>query len=253
MQALGFGVIAPLFFITHLLVTSQSPISQLVRLRNPISLYTVIPAISLGYFAVSGLMAYPFPSAVHQFFNAVWQPFPLYVVGLQYLFTSVAQRTSVGGSAHISAAKRDRAALDHAYSFAWNAAVTTQLTTIMVVVVSATFPSLFPKGIPERLSLARIFGPGSPHSSSYMDSPAAAIHDFFIYDLYIGAAAALVWGVYQLSQVQPVLETTEEQTKLAKGVFNSTLFAGPGGALVALMQHRDEIVLVAEEKAEKSK
>ena len=253
MQVIGFGVIAPLFFIAHLAITSQSPVADTVRLRNPVSLYAVIPAVSLGYFLVSGLMAYPFPSSIHQFFNAVWQPFPLYVVLLQLLFTSISKRTSVGQSAHISGPKRDRSALDHAYSFAWNVAVTTQVTTILVIGATAVFPKFFPEGVPQRLSLARVFVPGSPHSSDYMKSAGAAIHDFFLYDLYSGAAAALVWGVYLLFQVQPELQSSEEQTKLAKGVFNSTLFAGPGGALVALMQHRDEIVLVGEEKAEKSK
>lgn len=252
MQAFGFGVIAPIFFLLHIFISSQSSLPETVRLRDPFSLYSVIPAFGLGYFVLSGLMAYPFPTTIHQILTVVWQAFPVFVAVIQWLFSNVAKRTSPGG-ANVSGPQRDRSALDHAYSFAWNVAVAGQMTTIMVIVATVVFPSIFPEGFAARFTLSSVFTPSTFHSSEYMTSPAVVMHDFFVYDFYAGSAAALVWGVYLLSQVQPELASSEEQIKLAKGVINSTLFAGPGGALVALLQHRDEIVLVNEAKAEKSK
>jgi hypothetical protein len=66
-----------------------------------------------------------------------------------------------------------------------------------------------------------------------------------------GSLAGLVWAVYQLLEVKPELKVGEERMGLVRGVVRSLLLSGPGGALVAVMQHRDESVLSAEAKSGK--
>ncbi|KPM44925.1 hypothetical protein AK830_g1612 [Neonectria ditissima] len=254
MQALGYGIVAPVFFALHLAVTSRLNLSDTVRLRDPTSLHTVVPAFLLGYVLLCCALAYPFShSHARQWANAVWQTFPLHVLAWQALFTGIVKRTSLGQDAFTAGAQLDRAALSHAYGFAWNVAVTGQLCTAGVLLTSAVFPGLYPAGVARSLTLGSVFGPGLPHSSTPMVSPAAAIHEFFKYDLYVGSAVTLVWAVYLLSQVRPVLSTSEERGNLARGIMTSLILSGPGGAVVALLQHRDETVLAAELKAEKSK
>ncbi|KAH7145533.1 hypothetical protein B0J13DRAFT_323102 [Dactylonectria estremocensis] len=250
MQTFGFGLVVPVFFILHLAVSSRSTLADTVRLRDPTSLHTVAPAFTLGYFIPSLVLAFPFPQAnLRQWANIVWQAFPLHVVLCQAVFTGVVKRTSLGQDAFTSPVQLDRRALSRAYGFAWNVAVTGQLCTYAVLVAASMAPKLFPPGVARTLSFAGVFIPGPPHSSAPMTSPAAVVHDFFRYDLYVGSAVALVWAVYLLSQVRP--SGPEERANLTRGVVMSLCLSGPGGALVALLQHRDETVLAAEVKAEK--
>ncbi|KAF7542284.1 hypothetical protein G7Z17_g11710 [Cylindrodendrum hubeiense] len=254
MQTFGFGIAAPVFFALHLAVTSRSSLTDTVRLRDPTSLHTIVLAFTLGYFVPCLFLAYPFSdSNVRQWANAVWQAFPLYVVACQTVCTGIMKRTSLGQDAFTSKVQLDRRALSYAYGFAWNVAVTGQLCTSAVLITSTIFPGLYPAGVPRALSFSNVFVPGSPHSSAPMKSPAAAIHEFFKYDMYVGSAVAIIWAVHLLSQVRPVLSSPEERAKLAQGIMTSISLSGPGGALVALVQHRDETVLAAELKAEKSK
>ncbi|KAI5456718.1 hypothetical protein BGZ63DRAFT_417674 [Mariannaea sp. PMI_226] len=252
MQFLGFGVIAPVFFVIHLLMSSKHALSDTVRLKDPTSLHVVVPSILLGFAFISALVAYPFSQAnVRQWCLVFWQMFPVYVIGLQTLFTGILKRTSIGGDTFTPKAQLDRAALSHAYAFAWNVAVIGQLCTIGIIATSAFIPSLYPAGVAESLTLEKIFVPGSPHSWKPYVSPAAAIHDLLRYDIYSGSVAAIIWAVYLLSQVRPVLSTSEERKNLGMALLRSMLSSGPGGTLVALLQHRDETVLAAELKADK--
>lgn len=254
MQILSFGLSAPLFFITHLLWTSKSTLSQLTRLRDHIPLQTVTLAFYLGYFVPSIFLAYPFSQhSIRQWCNIVWQPFPVYVVLLQNVYTNIIKRTSVGQDAWTSKVQLDRKALSHAYGFAWNVAVAGQMCTYAALVAANIFPNWFPAGVAKALTLQRVFVPAAPHTNERFTDAAAVMHNFFLYDFYIGAAAAIIWAVYQLSQAKPeAFSSREERANLWRGIITSVLLSGPGGAVIALMQHRDETVLTAEAKREKS-
>ncbi|KAF7561784.1 hypothetical protein G7046_g2333 [Stylonectria norvegica] len=253
MQAVGFGVVAPVFFVVHLIYSSRLPLLETVHLRDPTKLQVVGPAFTFGYFLLTCFLVYPFSlSQVHQWSNAIWQVFPLHVVAWQLLFSSVIKRLSIGARLDVPKTQIDRSALNHAYGFAWNVAVTTQLCTYAVLLASWIVPGLFPAGVARALTVDKVFIPGSPYSHAPMASAAAAMHEFFKYDLYTGFAGALVWGVHLLSQVRPVLASSRAKREFAKGIIQSVFFAGPGGALVAIMQHRDETALTEEAKAEKS-
>ncbi|KAM0424434.1 hypothetical protein ACHAPT_010355 [Fusarium lateritium] len=253
MQAFGFGFIMPLFFIVHLVWTSNVTRSQTVYLRDPTSLHTVVPAFLLGYILLCGLLAYPFPdNSLRQWCNIIWTWFPVHVLVLQTIFTSFLKRTSIGQDAFTPKVKLDRAALSHAYGFAWNVAVVGQVSTYAVLIAANMFPGVFPPGVARALTLQRVFVPDAPHTYTPMKDTGSAMHNFFNYDLYVGSLSGLIWAVHLLLQVRPELASGEERTNLARGVATSFLLSGPGGALVALMQHRDDVVLIAEAKAEKS-
>ncbi|TVY64697.1 Citreoviridin biosynthesis protein D [Fusarium oxysporum f. sp. cubense] len=252
-QSLGFGFVAPLYFVIHLIFTAGSPRSESVHLRDYLCLHTVVPSFMLGYIVPCIFMAYPFSNFnVRQWANAVWAIAPVYIFTLQAAFTVVLKRLSVGQDAHKPKVVLDKIALSHAYSFAWNVAVIGQMTTYAVLTTASLLPSIFPSGIAESLSMNRVFIPdAAPHSYKPMSSAAAAMHNFLIYDFATGSVAALVWALQQLLEVKPELRAGEERTNLVRGVVTSVLLSGPGGAVVALMQHRDESVLSAEGKAEK--
>ncbi|EXA37145.1 hypothetical protein FOVG_11437 [Fusarium oxysporum f. sp. pisi HDV247] len=252
-QSLGFGFVAPLYFVIHLIFTAGSPRSESVHLRDYLCLHTVVPSFMLGYIVPCIFMAYPFSNFnVRQWANAVWAVAPVYIFTLQAAFTVVLKRLSVGQDAHKPKVVLDKIALSHAYSFAWNVAVIGQMTTYAVLITASLLPNIFPSGIAESLSMNRVFIPdAAPHSYKPMSSAAAAMHNFLIYDFTTGSVASLVWALQQLLEVKPELKVGEERTNLVRGIVTSVLLSGPGGAVVALMQHRDESVLSAEGKAEK--
>lgn len=254
MQGIGFGIAMPIFAIIHLNFTSSRRLADTVRVRDAAKLHTALPAVIFGYFLPSIILAYPFADAnANQWANVLWQPFPIYVVACQTLFAEMLKRTSIGQDAFVSETKRSKDGLAAVYRFAWNIAALTHLVTLVVIFSDSILPGVFPAGVGKALTLSRVFVPvAPPHSGQSMASQAAAMHDFFRYDLYFGSVAALVWAVYLLSQVRPVLSSLGEVKKLARGVLISLLFAGPGGAVVALMAQRDEIVLNFEAKAAKS-
>ncbi|KAF4984723.1 hypothetical protein FZEAL_164 [Fusarium zealandicum] len=254
MQFLGFGFIAPLYFIVHLVWTSRSSWSENVHLQDPACLRTMRPAFLLGYILPCALIAYPFPQHdMRQWINVIWAVFPIYVLASQTLFTNLLKRMSVGQNAWAPKVQLDKDALSHAYGFAWNVAVVGQMTTYAVLIAANIFPGAFPDGVARSLTMSKVFVPDAPHSYKPMTDAASAMHNFFIYDLYIGSAAALIWAAHLLLQIRPELSSGEERANLARGVLTSILLSGPGGALVALLQHRDDTVLTAEAKADKSK
>ncbi|KAJ3499934.1 hypothetical protein NM208_g17259 [Fusarium decemcellulare] len=254
LQMIGFGFVMPLFLVVHLLYTSKTSWSQAVHVRDPTSLHTVVPAFLLGYLLTSVLFVYPFSEGnVRQWSCVIWTVFPLNVIVLQTLFTNIVKRTSIGQDTWTPKTKLDRAALSHAYGFAWNVAVTGQMCTYAVLIAANIFPSIFPDGIAKTLTIENVFLPDAvPHSNRPMTDPASAMHNFLIYDLYGGSVATLIWAVHLLLQVRPELKSGAERAGLARGVITSILLSGPGGAVIALMQHRDDSVLTAEAKTEKS-
>ncbi|KAL4732739.1 hypothetical protein ACLX1H_001758 [Fusarium chlamydosporum] len=194
------------------------------------------------------------PLVLKQWSNAVWSMAPFYIFILQIVFTGLLKRLSVGQDAYKPKVVLDKAALRHAYGFAWNIAVVSQMTTYAVLIAASVLPGIFPNGLARSFTISKVFAPGAPpHSYEPMSSAAVAMHNFLIYDFATGSVAGLVWGLQQLLEVKPELKVGEERANLARGVVKSVLLSGPGGALIALMQHRDESVLSAEAKAEKTK
>ncbi|KAF4996365.1 hypothetical protein FGRMN_4525 [Fusarium graminum] len=252
-QSIGFGFIAPLYFLLHLIWTAKATYTEGVHLRDNLSLHTIVPSFLLGYIVPCVFMAYPFSDHnIRQWANAVWSLAPIYIFVFQAVFTVLLKRFSVGQDAFKPKVVLDKTALSHAYGFAWNVAVVGQMTTYAVLIAANVAPGLLPDGLAKSFTLKKLFVPdAAPHSYEPMSSAAAAMHNFLIYDFATGSIASLIWGLHQLLEVRPELRSGEERTNLARGVLTSVLLSGPGGALAALMQHRDESVLSAEAKAEK--
>ncbi|KAF5018550.1 hypothetical protein F66182_9463 [Fusarium sp. NRRL 66182] len=252
-QTLGFGFVGPLFFLAHLVWTAKATRSQSVHLGDHTALHTVVAAFGLGYILPSLFMVYPFSDhRVRQWSNAIWAVCPVFIFAAQAVFANLLRRLSVGQNAATPKVMLDKAALSYAYGFAWNVAVVGQMTTYAVLIAASVFPSAFPTGVAESLTMNNVFVPdAAPHSYRHMTSAASAIHNFLIYDLGIGSTAALIWALQLLLEARPELAVGEERTELVRGVVTSVLLSGPLGAVAALMQHRDESVLSAEAKAGK--
>lgn len=241
-QAVGFGVIMPIYCTLHLLLTANRPVLDAVLLRDHVQLRTVIPAFGLGYYLLSALMSYPFDDAgLRQILNAAWQGFPLHVVVLQLMFAFVTKRLSIGADANTPHAQLDRRALGSAYRFALIAGTLTQWLTYYVTFTSAIYSHLFPGDLAQSFTPDKVFLPGALHSSAPMKSAGAAIHDFLIYDQLAGSVAALLWATTLAGRSAKV----SMSVATVVGVLRNCVLVGPGGAVVMMMMQRDDSVLSA--------
>ena len=236
MQAIGFAVIIPVYYILDLVLSSSKPLNA--KLRDPAQLFTVIPAFGLGYMLPSILQVVPFERDMHQMFIVVWQFVPLYVGLLLPLFSGVFKRLSVGQSGADEKSRFDRDALQSAYGFAIAMGALTQWITISTVVAAQLMPQLFPDGIAERLSFQSVFVPDAPHNYGPTTIAEASRH-FLLYDQYLGSAAGLVWAITNASRAGIFKGTFGDFREIIKDI----VFLGPQSAVISLMWKTDEVLL----------
>lgn len=239
MQAVGFAVIVPVFYILDLVLSASKP--QAAALRSPERLFTVIPAFGLGYILPSILQALPLERDVHQLLVVVWQFVPLYVALLLPLFAGVFKRLSVGqtGAAH-DRRRFDRDALQSAYGFAIAVGAMTQWAALSAILVARLAPHLLPgsSDVAERLTFANVFVPDPPHGYGPTTISDASRH-FLLYDQYLGSAAGLVWAVARAARAGIFTGSVADLREIVKDV----VFLGPQSAVVSLMWKTDEALL----------
>jgi len=240
MQTFGYALTMPLFGILHLL-RSPACTSSSQALANP-SLFdprVLLPAFGLGYFVPSVLMSLPMSPAAHQWFGAIWQGFPLYVIAYQALFVRLVKPSP----------QNDAKSLAHAYDWGFNVAAVTQLCTYAVLQAVRVAPSLFPSWAPTAFTFGSVFRPGPMHSTEPLSSMAAAMHDFFKWDQYVGSAAAMTWALAQYAISAETELTLQRWANLGWDILRWSLVAGPAGALMQVLKRRDEAILCNSKKS----
>jgi hypothetical protein len=241
MQTFGYAATMPLYAAIHLFTSSTftssgKALAKANKLRNPTSfdLRVLIPAFSIGYLVPTLLMSWPLSSSsLHQWFGALWQGFPLYVVIYQQVFARVVRPPPQG----------DVETIFRAYNWAFNVAAATQVSTYAIIIAAKTFPDLAPKWAAGAFTFSSVFAPGPFHSNKPLTSMAAATHDFFKWDQYTGSAAALVWGLALDVTSRKGFMSLYDWLKLGIDILRWSALAGPGGALVRLLQRRDKAII----------
>lgn len=249
MQMVGYATTMPIYCCLHLFTSPAARNDRdAIRPRklSPLDLKAIIPAFGLGYGVISLLFAYPFTSGnLRQWLCAVWQGFPHFVVGFQYLSVALCEKLSSSSSRQLGSRNfvQDRQALSKFYNFAFNVAASTQMLTFTILGAVKVCPQLFPHRAVETLSFTKVFIPGPFYSEQPMESIGTAAHSFYLYDQYSGSAAALIWATSLYIGSKKASLSWQSYVSLGWDVFRWSLIAGPGGALVRLLQHRDETVL----------
>ncbi|KAH8898677.1 hypothetical protein GQ53DRAFT_836763 [Thozetella sp. PMI_491] len=248
MQMFGYATIMPLYCSVHLLLSPTAGThreSARPRYLTPLDLRAVAPAISLGYGGLTFLFAYPFASGdIRQWLCAVWQGFPLHVVGIQYILANtILPKTK--SKQHLSRTlNQDVTALSSFYNFCFYVAASTQIFVFSVLGVVAVSPTLFPAYLAETLTVANVFVPGPWYSFRPMESMATEMHTMLLYDQYVGSMAGIIWAVilYSISRSSPL--RFREQLFLGFDVLKWCVIGGPAGAVVRLLQRRDTQLLL---------
>jgi hypothetical protein len=249
MQLFSYAVTMPTFALIHIFTSPAATNNkEAIRPRYlaPLDLKAIIPSFSIGYFLLCFLFAYPFSSdVVRQWCGAFWQGFPHFVVLVQFLLIKLFSFSSPSSQQPEARSPRvDYQALLKVYSFAFNIAAATQLFTLAVLGGVKFFPGLFPDWATETLTFNNVFNPGPFYGFQPLKSMSSAMQTWFLYDQYTGSAAALIWGSYIYLGSRKTEVTWRDRAWLGWDISRWFVVAGAGGALVRLLQRRDEVLLL---------
>lgn len=257
MQSTGYGFIMPLYGIFHLLTSRTAgrvdrTLAQAIRVPDLTALKTLPWSPTIDYIIPTILMAIPLQSnTTHQWLGGFWQIFPVWVTFLQYVFRFFyvkprVKRESKESNKNLKGAitrTHQQYVLHNAYLFSFLTSAVCHLGTLAIVGARWLTPVLFSPLAQDTLSFREVFIPPPFYLCAEMKSMAAGINNFFQYDQYIGSAAAIVWAVALNINSRKCPLSCRGWVELAIEIVGSSIVAGPGGALVALMWHRDERLL----------
>ncbi|KAF7948683.1 hypothetical protein EAE96_007877 [Botrytis aclada] len=282
-QNITYAVTVPLYLFIHLLTSPVAKAfpgthSNSVLLISSLDLKILPLSITLAYIVPSILMGLDAPSQVsgqiHQKFIALWQPFPLWTVIIQWTLRSFfqligsklsskdsKQPPAPQGGTYLSSAK-------HVYRFTLTLCVLTHLPILLIALVPASvITDILPKLAPyASLSFFDIYVPYFPFPLSHRVSDLAnGAHTFLQWDLAVGSTALLLWAILLYRNATTEKTIVDPDTSLPSyqirvmlaGEGNGvgalrrkllvkigiwTLIAGPIGAAAVIIWERDEIV-----------
>ncbi|KAI5863292.1 hypothetical protein GGS23DRAFT_605303 [Durotheca rogersii] len=275
MQATSYGCTMPLYGIFHFLTSPTaeeiSPrLVEVVSTANPLELSTLSEAFTLGYVVPAVLMCVPlFSNRLHQWFGGLWQGSPIFAMLLQKLFavrqaalqrspharphtpnvyqpsSSKQQQSLAGGSLSsvLSTRSHEKRSLAKSYLFAFVWCILSQVIPLALIAAVYLRPSMFPARLSEAWTITNVFVPHPFWSTEKMESMATGMHDFFLYDQYIGSTGAIIWAyaLYVNARERPM--KARSWAKSAFVIVTLSLATGPAGAVVWLMWERDQSLL----------
>ncbi|KAI2623949.1 hypothetical protein GGS26DRAFT_215217 [Hypomontagnella submonticulosa] len=272
MQATSYGCTMPLYGMVHLLTSSTAEeagpgFPESILTSNPFELSALPLALVIGYVIPAVLMSVPlFSNPVHQWFGGLWQGSPLFSMLLQKLLAirlvnhygardvrNNRQKTAQPGlketllrnsqSQDTLAGEQEKGLLAKAYLFAFFWCIVSQIIPLVLIAAVRLRPSMFPTHLREAWTVYNVFMPPSFWSIKEMQSMARGMHDFFLYDQYVGSTAAIVWASALYVNSREASMKARNWTKLAFVVTALSVCSGPAGAVVWLMWERDQLLL----------
>ncbi|PSN74963.1 hypothetical protein BS50DRAFT_671235 [Corynespora cassiicola Philippines] len=243
-QTIPWGVIKPLYGAVHTITSPlarfKTPISpRYLELAAPEGSQAAIVAISmtLGFIVPTVFAALPAPTILtldqKQILLTVWQGFPLYVGGMQFLLSPFVRKASAS-----SAADRLRL-LRPTYRYVLLITSISHLLVIAFATSSALQAHLVP-GLIEQITLKHVFVPQSPLSAMAKPFSESCL-TLLKYDLYYAAVATLLFS----GRMSWIVRNTGTVKVVAECALLSLVF-GPGGAALALTWLRDEKLIQVE-------
>ncbi|KAI1454018.1 hypothetical protein F4805DRAFT_338317 [Annulohypoxylon moriforme] len=275
MQATSYGGTMPIYAMIHLITSPAAQESGPLLLEATASsklseLWALPQAFTLGYVIPAVLMSVPlFSNTVHQWFGGLWQGSPIFSMLIAKLLAvgfarnppsqdisdnkklshlSPKQQPPTSPQSPVSLVRgqekaQEKELLAKAYLFAFAWCVVSQLIPLILILAVHIYPSAFPSQLREAWTIFNVFMPPPFWSTEKMESMATGMHDFFLYDQYVGSTAAIVWtfGLYLNSRTTPI--KIADWAKLVSTIVALSVLTGPAGAAVWLMWERDQILL----------
>ncbi|KAI0138580.1 hypothetical protein F4776DRAFT_619013 [Hypoxylon sp. NC0597] len=278
MQATSYGCTMPLYGMIHLLTSPTAEelgpgLIEAVPTSKSSELSVLPQAFMIGYVIPAVLMSVPlFPNVLHQWFGGLWQGSPIFSMLISKLLAiriashhqpshelrenqkisrTGPKQTLVRSSQSpvLLARAQEKDLLARAYTFAFAWCVISQLIPLILIAAVRLYPSAFPSQLHETWSIFNVFVPPPFWSTEKMESMATGMHDFFLYDQYVGSTAAIIWSVALYVNSKDMPMKAKNWAKLAFIVAVLSISTGPAGAVVWLMWERDQTILSIQGKS----
>ncbi|KAI1657355.1 hypothetical protein F4813DRAFT_361149 [Daldinia decipiens] len=230
-QLIGAAVIAPLYYLAYVVASRQDGYYFQGRELSAGHAASLLPALIIGYLIPSVTMCYPWGDIrTAQYLTAFWQPAPVFASVLVSVFSFLVPTspTSVAKNGDVKHLKR-------AYLI-----VGLVTTVVHVGMLYACLTSDDP-----RLSLSYVF---LPNRTTWKDSMGLGLHYIFQIDFFGSFGSTLFWCWLAVYDVLRILgkPTTIDLIKIVLGIVFVTVVAGPGTAIIAVWNWREDRLVMIE-------
>ena len=251
MATANFALDMPTNAIAHLIASRvagpRSPALREAVLISDLDMLRVLPvAMFFGYIIPTVLVAVPMPSrTLHQWLGHFWGWVPMGALPIQYLLAHRRRRRRRGAVAP-NRLQDNIHELRRVYAISLAASAISHWAIIAIVVATRLRPFWFPPPMRDALTLSSVFVPPLYWAPARaIPTMAEGYHTMFLYQLYIGFTASLVWVTALNANGLGERRLWRSWAATACQMMVQSVVAGPGGALVSLMWRRDEEVLRA--------
>lgn len=239
-QVVGFGKVAPLYFLLSLATTSATTYTRTLGrpIPSPVA-KAILPAFLLVYLLPTILMFLPRAGDVDglltQVAVAFWQPFPLYAAVLTWTLSKVIEMASSNPVTpfHLEILeKKDVAPLRTGY---------TAIITVMALMHAAV---LWYASVPEAMAklLDAFFGLPEPADVA-VAAAAGDFYAFFKWDFFLTIAAVLLWSLYSVFELRRLgYVTSATAVKAGVAVLAGQVVIGPGATYAGLWAWREDVI-----------
>lgn len=249
----------PLYLSFHLFTSpttlspsSKSPNTPTTNLIiDPTKLRVLPLAVTLGAIVPSILACLPAPSIVsyslQQDLVSFWQLFPVWISLSQLvLMTFSSFILPSKEQTYRSAAERNAVllrSLRRTYIFIFAVSSLSHIASLTLSITPLILPSIFAPGYHSFFHPLRVFLPKSPLEITPISSLGEGALLLLQWDELIGSGAMIVWAMVLNRNAHAGKVTWGGWLSLLVKVTGLTAVTGPGGAVVALIWGRDELVL----------
>lgn len=236
-QLLGIGKIAPFYFLLSMLNTRRDVYNRTTgrAVHSPVA-KALIPALCLGFIVPSVLLFIQHGDhATQQNAIAFWQPLPVYVAMLTWLFSRAIDRASPAKPLDLELLdNKDVTPLMCGYALCASVTAVLHICTMICAIPS-----------PNVSLIEAMFNLSTVASMRSGMNPA----DFFRYDFVLCFAAMLVWLLYSVFHLRRLgYITTGNALKAAVAIALGQILVGPGAVYAVIWAWRENVIVSLSEQ-----
>ncbi|KAI1482993.1 hypothetical protein F4774DRAFT_367838 [Daldinia eschscholtzii] len=231
-QLIGAAVIAPLYYLVYVITSRDDAYYFQGRELSAGSAVLLLPAVVISYLIPTVVMYYPWGDVkTAQYLTAIWQPTPAFVsilISVSSFLVPSSSPTAVAKNGDIKHLKR-------VYLIVGLVTTVAHVGTLYTCLTSDD----------PRLSLGYVF---LPNRTTWKDSMGLGLHYIFQVDFFGAFSSSLLWCWLVIYDVLRILgkPTAADLIKTVLGIAFVTIVAGPGTAIVAVWNWREDRLVMIE-------
>jgi hypothetical protein len=251
-QSAGLALASPAYLLLYVFTSPTVTTPSLSNISVDPTVLSGIPfALALGLIPPSVFMCLPSPDIISPETKikaiALWQPVPVYVTSLLYLWTVFSGSSSTSKSSQINQIKKLRTI----YKIGLAAAVPIHAAAWAFSLVAVIFPQIYTPTVAAAFHPLAAIIPANPftYATTTVSSMVQGSHNFLQWDFIVSSTAYLVFSLN--ARFNARVEPKGFSAVDAAGLVTRIGVLGPVGTALSYLWERDEIVLGREEGSKK--